>query len=55
MQLSLMNCRHRHRTSEKGDYNKQKQKQKKQVMTKPKFCRPGQESHDARDMHMDPQ
>ncbi len=24
-------------------------------MTKPKFCRPGQESHDARDMHMDPQ
>jgi hypothetical protein len=53
MQLSLRNCRHRHRTSEKGDYNKQKQK--KQVMTKPKFCRPGQESHDARDMHMDPQ
>jgi hypothetical protein len=28
---------------------------KRQVMIKPKFCRPGQESYDARDMHMDPQ
>jgi hypothetical protein len=47
-----MNCRHKHRTSEEGDYNKQKQKKKTSDDIKPKFCRPGQESHDARDMHM---